>query len=99
MKSPWLDKYQLRDFSAIQRHVALVAVVYSLLRVAQHDLDLRDQLQRQIEITLDGSVAFWRRAAQAHSLWPGPLQQRRCGPRPVPGASDDPIHAGAVCRT
>ena len=63
-----LDQYQLRDFSAIQRHVALVAVVYSLLRVAQHDPDLRDQLQRQIELTLDGSVAFWRRAAQAQSL-------------------------------
>jgi hypothetical protein len=68
-KAEGLDKYQLRDFDAIQRHVALVAVVYSLLRAAQHDLDLRDQLQRQLEITLDGSVALWRRAAQAQSLW------------------------------
>lgn len=68
-KAEGLDKYQLRGFSAIQRHVALVAVVYSLLRTAQHDPDLRDQLQRQLEITLDGSVALWRRAAQAQSLW------------------------------
>lgn len=68
-KAEGLDQYQLRDFSAIQRHVALVAVVYSLLRAAQHDPDLRDQLQRQLEITLDGSVALWRRAAQAQSLW------------------------------
>jgi hypothetical protein len=68
-KAEGLDKYQLRDFSAIQRHVALVAVVYSLLRAAQHDPDLRDQLQRQFEITLAGSVAFWRRATQAQSLW------------------------------
>ena len=68
-KAEGLDKYQLRDFSAIQRHVALVAVVYSLLRTAQHDPDLRDQLQRQLEITLEGSAAFWRRAAQAQSLW------------------------------
>jgi hypothetical protein len=68
-KAEGLDQCQLRDFSAIQRHVALVAVVYSLLRTAQHDPDLRDQLQRQLEITLDGSVAFWRRAAQAQSLW------------------------------
>jgi hypothetical protein len=44
-------------------------VVHSLLRAAQHDPALRYQLQRQIEITLDGSVAFWRRAAQAQSLW------------------------------
>ena len=68
-KAEGLDQYQLRDFSAIQRHVALVAVVYSLLRTAQHDPDLRDQLQRQLEITLEGSAAFWRRAAQAQSLW------------------------------
>ncbi len=68
-KAEGLDKYQLRDFSAIQRHVAFVAVVYSLLRTAQHDPDLRDQLQRQLEITLDGSAAFWRRTAQAQSLW------------------------------
>jgi hypothetical protein len=67
-KAEGLNQYQLRDFSAIQRHVALIAVVYSLLRAAQHDPDLRDQLQRQIEISLDDSVAFWRRAAQAQSL-------------------------------
>lgn len=68
-KAEGLDQYQLREFGAIQRHVALVAVVYSLLRAAQHDPDLRDQLQRQLKITLDGSPAAWRRAAQAQSLW------------------------------
>jgi amino-acid N-acetyltransferase len=39
---------QLRDFKAIERHIALVAVVYSLLRAAQHDLALRDKLQREL---------------------------------------------------
>jgi len=68
-KAEGLDKYQLRDFSAIERHVAMVAVVYSLLRTAQHDPDLRNQLQRQLKVTLDGSVASWRRATQAQSLW------------------------------
>jgi hypothetical protein len=68
-KAEGLDQYQLRDFSAIQRHVALVAVAYSLLRAAQHDPVLRDQLQRQLEITLDGNPAAWRRASQAQSLW------------------------------
>ena len=68
-KAEGLDQYQLRDFSAIERHVALVAVVYSLLRTAQHDPDLRDQLQRQLKVELDGSVASWRRASQAQSLW------------------------------
>jgi hypothetical protein len=68
-KAEGLDQYQLRDFSAIQRHVALVAVVYSLLRTAQQDPDLRAQLQGQLKVQLEGSVASWRRAAQAQSLW------------------------------
>jgi hypothetical protein len=68
-KAEGLDQYQLRDFGAIQRHVALVAVVYSILRTAQHDPVLREQLQRQLEVTLDGSPAAWRRVSQAQSLW------------------------------
>jgi len=68
-KAEGLDQYQLRDFQAIERHVALVAVVYSLLRAAQHDPALRHKLQRHLKLDLDGSVAFWRRATQAQSLW------------------------------
>ncbi len=68
-KAEGLDQYQLRDFEAIQRHVALVAVVYSLLRAAQLDPAFQGQLQRQLQVTLDGSVAFWRRATQAQALW------------------------------
>jgi hypothetical protein len=68
-KAEGLDQYQLRGFEAIGRHVALVAVVYSLLRAAQHDHALRDKLQGQLKIELEGSVAFWRRATQARSLW------------------------------
>ncbi len=68
-KAEGLDQYQLRDFGAIERHVALVAVVYSLLRAAQQDPDLRDRLQRELELELEGSAAFWRRATQAQCLW------------------------------
>ncbi len=68
-KAEGLDQYQLRDFSGIQRHVALVAVVYSMLRAAQQDSDLREQLQRQLKLQLEGSAAFWRRSVQAQSLW------------------------------
>ena len=55
--------------SIIEKHVALVAVVYSLLRAAQQDPTLRDRLQRELKMELEGSVAFWRRATQAQSLW------------------------------
>ena len=68
-KAEGLDQYQLRDFCAIQRHVAFVAVVYCLLRAAQYDQDLRVQLQSKLKITLEGNPAAWRRASQAQSLW------------------------------
>lgn len=68
-KAEGLDQYQLRDFRGIERHVALVAVVYSLLRAAQHDPALQEQLQRELQVELEGSVAFWRRATQAQALW------------------------------
>ena len=68
-KAEGLDQYQLRDFEAIERHIALVAVVYSLLRAAQHDSALRDKLQRELKFELEGSAAFWRRATQAQTLW------------------------------
>lgn len=68
-KAEGLDQYQLREFSAIQRHVALVAVVYSLLRAAQHDPNLQIKLQDQLKVNLDGSPASWRRATQAQCLW------------------------------
>ena len=68
-KAEGLDQYQLRDFCAIQRHVALVAVVYSLLRAAQHDPALHKKLHRILHIDLQDNPASGRRAAQAQSLW------------------------------
>lgn len=67
-KAEGLDQYQLRDFEAIERHVALVAVVYSLLRATQQDPVLHQKLQSELKLELEGSVPFWRRVAQAHSL-------------------------------
>ena len=64
-----LDQYQIRDFQAISRHIALVAVTYSLLRAAQHDKVLLHKLQRHVQIQLDGSAGCWRRNTQAQALW------------------------------
>jgi hypothetical protein len=64
-----LDQYQVRDFEAISRHIALVAVTYSLLRAAQHDKALLHKLQRHVQTQLDGSAGSWRRNTQAHALW------------------------------
>ncbi len=69
-KDEGLDQYQLRNFSAIQRHVALVAVVYSMLRAAQHDPELLEKFQRQLKIEFEApTAASWRRASQAQTLW------------------------------
>ena len=68
-KADGLDQYQVRDFQAISRHIALVAVTYSLLRAAQHDKALLHKLQRHVQIQLDGSVGCWRRNTQAQALW------------------------------
>jgi hypothetical protein len=66
-KAEGLNQYQLRDWVAIERHVAFVAVVYSLLRAAQHDSVFQDRLQ--CELKLEGSAASWRRATQAQAFW------------------------------
>jgi hypothetical protein len=64
-----LDQYQVRDFEAISRHVALVAVTYSLLRAAQHDESLLHKLQRHVQTQREGSAGSWRRNTQAQALW------------------------------
>lgn len=68
-KADGLDQYQVRDFEAIHKHIALVAVTYSLLRAAQHDTALLDKLQQQIRIMANGSAGTWRRTTKAQALW------------------------------
>ena len=68
-KAEGLDKYQVRDFEAISRHIGLVAVAYSLLRATPHDEALLHKLQSELEMNLEGSTPFWRRVSQAQSLW------------------------------
>lgn len=68
-KAEGLDQYQVRDFQAISRHIGLVALTYSLLRIAPHDQALKHKLQRHLKFDLDDSAPAWRRACGAHSLW------------------------------
>lgn len=68
-KEEGLDQYQVRDFDAIYRHIALVALTYSLLRAAPHDQVLLHKLQQRIETKLGGSAGSWRRNTQAQALW------------------------------
>jgi len=68
-KEEGLDQYQVRAFQAICRHIALVAVTYSLLKAAQHDKVLLRTLQRNVKLRIDGTLGHFRRNAQAQALW------------------------------
>lgn len=68
-KAEGLDQYQIRDFTAIEKHIALVALVYSILQHARYDVTLLDNLQSQLDTNIEGSLAYWRRTTQAQALW------------------------------
>ena len=68
-KTDGLAQYQVRSFEAIKRHIALVAVTYSLLRAAPHDAALLRKLRRNVQTTLDGSIGVCRRHTKAQALW------------------------------
>ena len=64
-----LDQSQVRDFQALYRPIALVAVTYRVLRAAQHDRTLLHTLPQQIQTRLDGSAGSCRRHTRAQALW------------------------------
>lgn len=68
-KAEGLDQYQVRDFNAIEKHIAFVALVYSLLQHARYDDALLKELQVQLNKNIEGSLAYWRRASQAQALY------------------------------
>ena len=68
-KADGLDQYQVRDFETIGKHIALVAVTYSLLRAAPHDTALLHSLHRTVQTTLDSSAGAVRRKTPAQALW------------------------------
>lgn len=68
-KADGLDQYQVRSFEAIDKHIALVSVTYSLLRATQHDKALLQKLHRNVHTTLEGSAGVCRRNTMAQALW------------------------------
>jgi len=68
-KEDGLSGYQVRSFEAIGKHIALVAVTYSLLRAAQHDQALLRRLHQNVPTTPGLSAGSCRRNTQAQALW------------------------------
>ncbi len=66
-KAQGLDKYQIRDFEAITKHIAFVIILFSILTLARKDPNLLNKLQLKEDST-NQSLAFWRRLISAQTL-------------------------------
>ena len=66
-KAEGLDKYQLRQFEGIKKHISMVCVAYSMLKRVQFDEEFLNKLQWKPE-EKSGSLAFWRRVMVANAL-------------------------------
>ena len=67
-KAEGLEQYQVRGFEAIHKHIAFIALAYSMLQRARFDTALADRLQKELDQKVQGSLAFWRRALKAHAF-------------------------------
>lgn len=67
-KEEGLDKYQLRDFSAIKTHIALVSTAYTMLKRAAHDDELLSTFRQRLHIEPNGTLPLLRRLLQLEGL-------------------------------
>ena len=68
-KAEGLNQYQLRNFEGIKKHIALVALVYSMLQFARYDHNFLNSLQSQLKTDIEGSIAYWRKVTAAQSFF------------------------------
>lgn len=66
-KAEGLEEYQIRKFSAIAKHVACVALSYSMLKRGQFDQALLNKLRWKPSETCT-SLAFWRHVMTTDAL-------------------------------
>lgn len=67
-KAEGLDKYQLRNHKAIQTHIALVVIAFSMLKCAMHDADLLSSLQQQLQVESKLTLPLLRRLLKVEGL-------------------------------
>lgn len=63
-----LDKYQLRNLKAIESHIALVVVAFTMLKRAIHDKKLLSSIQQRLQNESGGTLPFLRRLMKADGL-------------------------------
>lgn len=67
-KAEGLDKYEVRNFEAIQSYIAFVVVTYSILQCASYDDGLLSSIRQRLQTETDGTLPFLRRLMQAEGL-------------------------------
>lgn len=67
-KAEGLDKYQLRNFRAIQTHIAFVSTAYTMLKCALHDDELLSKFRQRLPIESNGTLPLLRRLMQLEGL-------------------------------
>lgn len=67
-KAEGLEEYQVRNFEAVQTHIAFVAVAYCMLKCTAHDGALLSSIQQRLQTKADGTLPFLRRLMKAEGL-------------------------------
>jgi hypothetical protein len=67
-KGEGLDKYQLRNFEAIQSHIAFVSTAYTMLKCALHDDELLSKFRQRLPTESNGTLPMLRRLMQLEGL-------------------------------
>ena len=67
-KDEGLDKYQLRNFEAIQSHIAFVSTAYTMLKCALHDDELLSKFRQRLPTESNGTLPMLRRLMQLEGL-------------------------------
>jgi len=67
-KAEGLEKYQARNYRAIQTYIALVIVTFCMLKCAIQDDDLRNEIQQRLLTETDSTLPFLRRLMKAEGL-------------------------------
>jgi hypothetical protein len=68
-KDEGLEKYQVRNYTAIQTYIAFIVVAYSMLKCTAHDDALLSSIQQRLQTKADGTLPFLRRLMKAEGLF------------------------------
>jgi hypothetical protein len=63
-----LEQYQARNYKAIQTHIALITVAFSMLKLLIHDDDLLSNVQQRLQTESGFTLPFLRRLLSAEGI-------------------------------